>query len=183
MSPRLGEDVRHRVRLWATWDIPAFPKILGSLGVSGLFALDTGQPYGAAGEILIGDYVTNPGYVTPPYTVSYWFTGRDAYRTPTVTHLDLALGWSLRLSGFEIFVQPQVINVFNNDALATSDPNLVDVGVSTAAYAPGLRPFDPFHEKPVEGVHWAKSPTFGQALTPDAYQQPRTFRISLGVRF
>ena len=76
-----------------------------------------------------------------------------------------------------------MINVFNNDALATSDPNLVDVGVSTAAYDPSLKPFDPFHEKPVEGVHWAKSPTFGQALTPDAYQQPRTFRVSLGVRF
>jgi len=31
-------------------------------------------------------------------------------------------------------------------------------------------------------VAFAKNPTFGKALGPAAYQQPRTFRISLGVR-
>ncbi|MHB1044774.1 MAG: TonB-dependent receptor [Thermoanaerobaculia bacterium] len=179
----LVQDVRHRIRLWATWDVPSLPKWLGSLSVSPLFALDTGQPYGAAGDVLVGDYVANPGYATPPYSTTYWFTGRDAYRTPTVTHLDLALNWSRQLGAVEAFVQAQVINVLDGDAIATNEPTLVDQGISTAAYDPGLQPFDPFHEEPVEGVHWAKSPTFGKALNPAAYQQPRTFRLSLGVRF
>jgi hypothetical protein len=36
---------------------------------------------------------------------------------------------------------------------------------------------------PVEGVHWAKSPTFGLALNRFAYTTPRTFRLTFGMRF
>jgi len=32
-------------------------------------------------------------------------------------------------------------------------------------------------------VVFAKNPTFGTARGPAAYQQPRTFRISMGLRF
>jgi hypothetical protein len=35
----------------------------------------------------------------------------------------------------------------------------------------------------VEGVHYALSPTFGQAFGPKSYQQPRTFVVSMGARF
>lgn len=182
-SGDLSQDVRHRLRLWATWNVPALPKWFGRLGVSPLFALDTGQPYGAAGDVLIGDYVTNPGYATPPYSTTYWFTGRDAFRTPTVTHVDLALNWSRRFGAVEAFIQPQVINVLDRHSVATNEPTLVDQGVSTAVYDAGLQPFDPFATRPVEGVHYRRSPTFGQAMSPEAYQQPRTFRVSLGIRF
>ncbi len=83
----------------------------------------------------------------------------------------------------ELFVQQQVLNVLGGDSVVTSDPRCVDLGVRTAATSPDLQPFDPFREKPVEGVHWARSPTYGEALGPSSYQQPRTFRVSLGVRF
>ncbi|MCM2316454.1 MAG: TonB-dependent receptor [Thermoanaerobaculia bacterium] len=179
----LPEDVRHRVRIWATWDIPSLPASLGRLNIASLFSLDTGQPYGEAGEVLIGDYVNNPGYVTPPNTETYWFTNRDAHRTPTVNQLDLALTWSKEAGRVELFVQPRVINVFDNQEIATNDPGYIDKGVLTAYTDPSLQPFDPFHEKPVVGVNYARSPTFGEALRPEAYQQSRSFTISLGARF
>ncbi|MBZ5587987.1 MAG: TonB-dependent receptor [Acidobacteriia bacterium] len=179
----LPQDVRHRVRLWATWDMTFVPARLGHLALTPLFSLDTGQPYGASGPVLVGPYVNNPGYVTPPPTVDYWFTRRDAYRTPTVTQLDLALNWSLSVGGVEFFVQPQVMNVLGGRAIVTSDRFYIDLGVRTAATSEDLQTFNPFTEKPVKGVHYALSPTFGKALGPSAYQQPRTFRISMGVRF
>jgi hypothetical protein len=36
---------------------------------------------------------------------------------------------------------------------------------------------------PVEGADWTKGPYFGQPVEPGDFQQPRTFRVSLGIRF
>jgi outer membrane receptor protein involved in Fe transport len=179
----LQQDVRHRLRLWASWDMTFLPGKLGRFTLSPLFSLDTGQPYGVSGPVLVDPYVTNPGYVTPPAKVTYWFTARDAYRTPTVTSLDLALNWGLGVGPVELFIQPRVVNVLGGSAIVSSDPNYIDRGVRTAATSSDLQPFDPFRTKPVEGVHYALSPTFGQAFGPRSYQQPRTFVVSMGVRF
>ena len=46
-----------------------------------------------------------------------------------------------------------------------------------------LKPFNPFTETPVEGVHWRKGPNFGQPDSEGDFQQARTFRFSVGVRF
>jgi hypothetical protein len=163
--------------------MPFIPERLGRLSLAPLLSLDTGQPYGVHGPVLVDQYVTNPGYATPPWTVDYWFTRRDAYRTPIVTQFDLAANWSMTRRGVEFFVQPQVLNVLGAHAIVTSDRFYIDLGVRTAATSSDLQPFNPFTEKPVESVNYAKSPTFGRALGPSAYQQPRTFRISMGVRF
>jgi outer membrane receptor protein involved in Fe transport len=180
----LPQDVRHRVRLWANWDMTFIPSAFGRFTLSPLFSLDTGLPYGASGPVDTNPYVTNPGYVTPPPSVTYWFTARDAFRTPTVTSLDLALNWSLNVGPVEIFIQPRVVNVFGGSAVISNDLAYIDRGVRTAATGdPDLLPFNPFREKPVEGVHYALSPTFGQAVSPRAYQQPRTFVVSMGARF
>jgi outer membrane receptor protein involved in Fe transport len=179
----LPQDVRHRLRLWANWDMTFIPGWLGRFTLSPLFSLDTGQPYGVNGLVDTNSYVTNPGYVTPPQWVTYWFTARDAYRTPTVTSLDLALNWSFNVGLVELFVQPRVVNVLGGSAIITSDPFYIDRGVRTAINDPNLQPFDPFRTKPEEGVNYSLSPTFGQALNPKAYQQPRTFVVSMGARF
>jgi len=76
-----------------------------------------------------------------------------------------------------------VVNVFGGSAIISTDPSYIDRGVLTAATSSDLQPFDPFTEKPVEGVNYALSPTFGQAFGPKSYQQPRTFVVSVGVRF
>jgi hypothetical protein len=44
-------------------------------------------------------------------------------------------------------------------------------------------PFDPFNETPVRGVNFEYGPDFGQATAEEDYQEPRTFRVSLGIRF
>ncbi|PYQ60184.1 MAG: hypothetical protein DMF53_17540, partial [Acidobacteria bacterium] len=44
-------------------------------------------------------------------------------------------------------------------------------------------PFNPFTEKPVEGVNWQKGPNFGKAVNQFGFQQPRTFLVSFGLRF
>lgn len=179
----LPQDVRHRIRLRATWDMTFVPVRFGHLSLTPLFSLDTGQPYGAKGSVLVDQYVSNPGYVTPPWAVDYWFTRRDAFRTPTAAQLDLALNWSMKVRGVELFVQPQVLNVLGAHAVMSSDNGYIDLGVRTAATSSDLQPFNPFTERPVRGVNYDLSPTFGQALGPAAYQQPRTFKISLGLRF
>jgi hypothetical protein len=33
------------------------------------------------------------------------------------------------------------------------------------------------------GANWQTGPSFGQASNIYAYQQPRTFRVSVGLRF
>ena len=49
--------------------------------------------------------------------------------------------------------------------------------------------FNPFTQTPVQGspggagVNYALGPNFGKAIAPQAYQLPRTFRFSVGVRF
>jgi hypothetical protein len=193
----LAIDQRHRARLWVSWD--AILTKAHRLNVSLLQSYWSGTPYGAVGTISLLNrnvagnppYVTNPGYKNPPTTTTYWFTARDAYRTPDITSTDLALNYSFFAEAFgsklEFFVQPEVRNLFNHkDAIA------VDTTVFTRANASGFATFNPFTETPQEcpqgqsncaGYHWQKGPNFGKPTTAGSYQAPRTFLVSLGVRF
>jgi len=47
----------------------------------------------------------------------------------------------------------------------------------------GLAPFNPFTTKPVEGTNYIHGPNFGKPASESDYQTPRTYRVSLGVRF
>ncbi len=201
----LPGDQRHRARLWAVWDV------LGTkhhrLSLSAMQSLYTGTPYGARGDIAIRMYVTNPGYASPPSRVPYYFTNRDAYRTDTIYPTDLAFTYTFLVpalgTNLEVYLTPRVTNVFNQQGV---------INVNTAVYTSrdagkGLAPFDPFTTQPIEcpqgapasqcasmGANWQKAPTFGQPLNPTTpanypftvngdYQMPRTFLLSLGVRF
>ncbi len=87
--------------------------------------------------------------------MNYYFTARDAFRTDTISRTDLSLNFSTRIGGaVEIFVQPQVLNVFNSQGLvalsttvrtSTSSPPALRAGRGASA-------FDPFKTKPVQGV-------------------------------
>jgi hypothetical protein len=46
-----------------------------------------------------------------------------------------------------------------------------------------MEPFNPFTETPVEGVNFDFGPNFGEAQSAGDYQQPRTLRFSVGIRF
>ncbi len=84
-------------------------------------------------------------------------------------------------------MQPEVRNVFNH-----KDPIAVDTTVYTRVTQTGFDTFNPFTETPREcpqgqsncaGYHWQKGPNFGKPTTAGSYQTPRTFLVSLGVRF
>jgi hypothetical protein len=46
-----------------------------------------------------------------------------------------------------------------------------------------LAKFNPFTTTPVQGVNWNLAPDFGTPINRFAYDSPRTFRVTFGVRF
>ena len=166
----LPNDQTHRLRLYASYDqkLGAF----GDLNVSVLERWDSGTAYSAFANVQVRSYVENPGYATPPRTATYFFSDRGAFRTDDVTATDLALNWTLPITRVQLFIQGEILNVFNEQAV---------IAPSTTVNV--LGDFNPFTETPVEGVHWEKDPTFGQAIDQASYQLPRTYRFSAGFRF
>ncbi len=189
----LSQDQRHRVRLVGTYDFR-----VGMVGITpGIVqSWDTGTPYGAVGNIASSPYVTNPGYVQPPSRVAYYFTKRDAYRTDDIWRTDLSVNLSANIGKFEVFIQPQIWNLFNADGVTT--PNTaVNVGTSTTPNATtGLVRFDPFTSAPIEcpqgalkgectamGANWQKGGNFGNPASAASFQIPRRYYVSMGIRF
>ena len=187
-SGDLSTDQRHRVRFWGVYDLVRNDH--HKLSASVLQNYYSGVPYGAVGNVdpklraALPNGLPNPGYTVPPANVTYYFTARDAYHTDTITATDLSLNYSFQWSTFgkdvEVFLQPELLNVFNEQGKLR-----VDTSVLSATNDATLRPFNPLTDTPVEGVHWRKGPNFG--AVPDGaenfYQQPRTFRFSVGLRF
>jgi len=172
----LQGDQRHRARAWV--DVP-----LGNFNVSLLETYDSGLAYSITAPINVSSYAgapANPGYATIP-NGRYFLTDRGALRTDDITATNLAFRYRQRVLTGEVFLQADLLNVFNEDGIA--DPQRLGSGVSTAANATGLQTFNPFTTTPVEGVHYRLASNFRQPLNNLAYQTPRTYRFSLGVRF
>jgi hypothetical protein len=186
----LAGDMRHRASLWLQYDIPTQ---VGKFNVSVLERYHSGLPYSAAASIdirqsaALPDGIVNPGYVTPPSRVWYYFGERGQYRADDVTSTNLALNYeSPMFHTARFFVQTDIINVFNESAVeypATARGNVIDQTVFVRRTRSTLTAFNPFTTTPVEGVHYQKSATFGQPTNREAYQDPREYRISVGVRF
>ena len=186
-------DQRHRATLYGIFNLLAGERHSVSLGL--LQSYFSGRAYSAAGTVSLlavagvpsSNYVTNPGYAQPPSTATYFFSDRGAFRTPDVFRTDLSVNYAVELWGTELFLDGEVINVFDEQRVDTVDTTLFNTTVQTAASGgaagASLRRFDPFTETPVEGVHWRKGPLFGQPTGPLAYQTPRTFRLGVGLRF
>ncbi len=193
-SGDLAMDQRHRARLWAVWDLLSTAH--NRLSASILQSYGSGTPYSAIGAVFSRLYVANPGYLNPPYRVPYFYSGRGDYTTPATFPTDLSLNYSfvVRALGadLEIFVQPEVTNVFNQARPISVNTTVRDATFFSATFVS----FNPWTTAPVEcpqgaaaaecrsmGANWQKGPDFGKPTTPDQYQAPRTFRISAGVRF
>lgn len=199
-------DQRHRINLYALLNV--FSADRQSLSVSLAQSYFSGHPYDAPGSITLVDpttkqpYVTNPGYITPPVRTTYYFSKRGAFTTSSVLRTDLSFNYDFKFSGVDFFVQPQIINLLNGHHVDTTDVTLFDTTILTAdnrgicSNAPGPNPpgqgpgrgnpcvaFNPFTQKPVEGVNWQKGPNFGKAVNQFGFQQPRTFLVSFGLRF
>jgi outer membrane receptor for ferrienterochelin and colicin len=189
----LSADQRHKLNIYGVFRI--FSTDNHSLNVSLLQQYLSGLPYGAIGTVRSVGFVTNPGYVTPPARVTYYFTARDEFRTDDVLRTDLSFNYAFKFRGVELFLQPELLNIFNGDAFDTTDTRFLDQSVvsfdtggtcrnaSATGGAGPCRNFNPFTETPVEGVHWQKGPNFGNPINQNGYQRPRTYRFSVGVRF
>ena len=176
----LAIDQRHKLRTWATITVPA-PKALGRVIATIVQRVDTGRPYSAAGYINPTAYVVNPGYVTPPSSVPYYFSDRGAFRTDTLSATDLSVTINRTFgtkTKVQVFFRGQCINVFNQTAVINVSRSVLTRNDSTAYAA-----FNPFTEQPVRGVNYALGPDFGKPTTPSDYQPPREFSFSVGFRY
>ncbi len=192
----LNEDIRHRANLWATTDI-RLP--FGSLNIGLLERYHSGMPYSAAGSIDVRKSsglpigVVNPGYVTPPSRVTYFFGDRGAYRVDNISSTDLNLTYTLPVARANLILRGDALNLFNQQGVeftATNVGSVVETTVltarnSTCKQANGSRcaQFNPFTETPQLGVHYQLDPNFGRPTRADAYQLPRAYRFAVSVRF
>jgi hypothetical protein len=183
----LATDQRHRVRIFGSYDLPFVSEKIGIMSLGVVQSYDTGAPYGAVGTVRSRDFVTNPGYSSRPSTVTYYYTSRDAFRTDDIKRTDLSLNFATKIGGaVEIFVQPQIINLFNNQGKIA-----VDQTVQTFASTTGYLNFNPFTQLPVQGArnvttptaNWNFGPNFGKARNQADYQAPRTYQATVGIRF
>jgi hypothetical protein len=189
-------DMRHRANIWLGFDIPT--NSIGDFNVSLLERYHSALSYSARGTIDVrrgtangpANGVVNPGYESAPTNVGYTFGERGAYRVDAISSTDVGINWALPLRGsFRVFVETDFLNILNEQGI--EDPDSVNKTVVTrrqasCVQASGVRcvAFNPLAgEKPVEGVNWQKDPNFGKPTGTDAYQLPRTYRVSVGVRF
>src|SRR5262249_38125417 len=93
----LSADQRHHSTMWHNYEVPRLRGLIVSL----LEEIGSGLPYGAVG-VAGGNggvdatlYVPNPGYKTPLGNASetYYYTGRDAFRTEGMKRTDLAVNY------------------------------------------------------------------------------------------
>ncbi len=191
----LTGDQRHRAKVWVGYDIP-LPVV--KLNASVIQSYDSGRAYSAIGLVdpygLTTPFNNSPASregngTTSPYlrnqlgtSANYYFGERGGFRTEDTTSTDLALNLSIPIRRFEVFMQGQVLNMFNERAVNNIYLGNIDTTVNTARQGGGTA-FNPYTETPVEGVHYTLGPKFGQALTADAYQTPRTYRLAVGLRF
>jgi len=180
----LSIDQRHKLRIWANLE-KNFGKA-GRLSLGLLERVNSGQPYSAAGSVDSRPYVTNPGYLTPPATVTYYYGGgRGIFKTDTVSATDVSLNHRVR-SGFlkkgEVFVKV-VVNNLLNQAAQDNAGNQTVYSASNQNPARTMQAFNPFTSSPVEGVNYQLGPDFGRALSAADYQAARSYYFSVGFRF
>jgi outer membrane receptor for ferrienterochelin and colicin len=185
----LDADIRHRANVWLQYDLDT---PIGEFNLSLLERYHSGLPY--SGTALIATTpITNPGYSRPPTTANYFFTDRGELRLDDITSTDLGVNYALPIMGVRLFAQVDILNFFNEHGV--EDPTFVNQTALTSRSAtctqlsngptPGARclAFNPFTTAAVEGIHYRLPADFGQPTSPDAYQTPRTYRFSVGLRF
>jgi len=183
----LNQDQRHRARVWVACDLPTR---IGAFNASLLQLYDSARAYSAVGEIdATGISTPFPGRaVNPGYSFSqsrifhaYYFGERGQFRTNDVLSTDLALNYELPMRSLRLFLQAELFNLFDQQAVVAVDTEVVTR--QRSGPSSGLVAFNPFTEKPVQGVHYRLGPNFGKPIGPSSYQTPRTYQFSIGVRF
>jgi hypothetical protein len=196
----LAQDQKYKARAWVSYDQPLGPA--GNLNISVLQNYDSATPFSKSANISTLDAagvnwsgVPAAQYVNDPTSVTYFFSDRGEFRWEDVTSTDLALNYTLPIWQFELYAQGEVLNTFNEDAQVSGNTTVLTALNSTCIQNTGpnvgarCARFNPKTETPVEGIHYRLGPTFGKPTaattfsTQGSFQLPRTYRLSLGVRF
>jgi hypothetical protein len=185
----LAGDMRHRGSLWLQYNLPT---ALGRFNVSLLERFHSGLPYPRPAAIDIRQSATLPDGIANPATS----LRRRASGTTSVSAASTAPTRSRRRLWPELRVavvprrellradgHHQRLNEQGIEYPATARGNVIDQTVFVRRTRATLTAFNPFTTTPVEGTHFAKSATFGQPTNREAYQDPREYRLSIGVRF
>jgi hypothetical protein len=174
----LALDERHNLRMWVDYELP-FVRV-GRTDVAVLQQVTSRAPLSVRAPVAVRSYVDNPGYVTPPAVATYYLGERGGHETATIVSTDLSINWSMLVLGGKsrVFSRLIVANVFNRTVIVSPDDTVL-----TAVIDPTLSPFDPFTQRPLEGIHYRLGPQYGQALSADAWQHPRSVVVSAGIRF
>jgi outer membrane receptor for ferrienterochelin and colicin len=179
----LSIDQRHKLRLWANYVVRM--GAAGRLDLGVLQRVSSGQPYSSDAGVDTRPYVTNPGYLTPPSSATYYFGGRGGFKTDTVSATDLSVNYNLPVGlgkRGEVFLRVVVDNLFDQSAQDGSGNETVYTFANQNP-ARTMRAFNPFTDTPVQGVHYELGPDFGRPLGAADYQAPRSVYFSLGFRF
>jgi len=122
--------------------------------------------------------------------VTYFFSNRGAFRVDAISSTDLGVNWYLpSLRGVRPFIEIDFLNVFSEQGV--EDPDFVDRTVLTRRQSTCLQTgstsrcvaFNPFTDTPQQGVNWQYGTNFGNPTSAAAYQLPRTYRFSVGLKF
>ena len=188
----LSGDIRHHANVWLAWTERTR---VGQFDVSLLERYHSARNYNATAFVEMRRIITkNPGYVSSP-SATYYFRPRGSLRVDDVSATDLGFNWAIRVRTAQLFAEADLQNVFNEDAI--ENPGAINRQVLINRNDRNLAIFNPFTTVPVECpqgtatssatcknvTNYQFAPTFGKPTNKAAYQQPRTLRISLGVRF
>lgn len=175
----LAGDQRHRLRFWAGYDVP-IPQFIGNLNISVLQRYDSGLAYSQSFTADIDSYTGAPtpaslGYLSAPGEATYYLC-RGCMRGEDETRTDLAVNFSRPIWRAEVFVQADLLNVFNESAISNTGGLVTGLSRTTTL-------FNPFTTVPQKGVHYNENSGYGRPNAFTAYQLARTYQFSLGVRF
>jgi hypothetical protein len=176
-------DQRHKVRAWLQYTLPV-ADTLGRFHVGLLQRFDSSDASSADGTIDPRPFVSNPGYISIPSTVTYYFGPLGAQRYDDVWRTDLSVVWGFplkNLGGSELFFRGIVSNLFNNAGVISGNETIFTTTNNPNNFP--FRTFNPFSETPVEGVHYLFGPDYMRPTGTGDYQSPREFSFSIGVRF
>ena len=149
---------------------------------------------------------TDPGYTRSQVgsTHNYYIGERGRFRTDNRLSTDFAINYTLPIGRVNLFAQGEMLNAFNDNGLYDLASNRIDTTILTrrqrATTSDGKAVFAAFDPRTdwtqlkqyIPGVsptgtdqvyHYEYGSNFGKANSPEAYQQQRTYRFSLGVRF
>jgi carboxypeptidase family protein/TonB-dependent receptor-like protein len=185
----LAGDQRHKLRTWVNTGL-ALGRV-GRLELSVLERYDSGTPYSASGQIAAqaNPAVTLPAYVQKPAAVTYFFSGRGAYRWDNIYRTDFAAEYAFPIARGEMFVKGEVFNLFDQQRVIAGDTTVITSRSSAlachnaAGAAARCQAFNPFTATPVEGTNYALSPTFGQGTSAASFEPARSYDFAIGVRF